>query len=92
MRRLGSSFVRMLAVTTAVVGGLAVPAFASYPGGVGRIAFGIAGAEGNGNLHSVLPNGRGLPRLTKADGSDQHLLHGAGKQYVPAWQPLTWWQ
>ena len=43
MRRLRSSFVRILAMTAAVVGAVTVPAFGSYPGGVGRIAFGIAG-------------------------------------------------
>jgi len=53
-----------LAMTAGVIGVAAQSADATYPGGVGRIAFGMAGPEGNGNLYSVLPNGRGLRRLT----------------------------
>jgi hypothetical protein len=55
-----------------VIESVAVPAHATYPGAVGRIAFGMAGPNGNGNISSVLPNGRGLRRLT--DDSSDDLL------------------
>jgi Tol biopolymer transport system component len=43
---------------------------ASYPGAVGRIAFGIAGPDGNGNIYSARPDGRGLRRLTDDSAND----------------------
>lgn len=49
-------------MTASILGIVAHPASATYPGAVGRVAFAIAGPEGNGNIHTTLPDGRDLKR------------------------------
>jgi hypothetical protein len=39
-------------------------AYASYPGGDRRLAFGMVDPSGNPDVYSVLPDGHGLRRLT----------------------------
>jgi TolB protein len=45
------------------------PAAASYPGHIGRLAFGVE-ADGNMDIYSVLPTGTSLHRLTDYPGFD----------------------
>jgi hypothetical protein len=42
----------------------------AHAGKVGRIAFGIKASDGNTDVYSVLPDGSGLTRLTKAGSFD----------------------
>lgn len=63
----------ILVLTTglaALAAAAVVPAHATYPGKVGRIAFGIRGSDGNTDVHSILPDGSGLTRLTTAASFD----------------------
>lgn len=60
----------MLAATAAsVVGLIAFPAQASYPGLNGRVAFGMSDSTGR-HIYSVLPNGAGLRQLTSGPYKD----------------------
>src|SRR5918998_1906208 len=52
------------------------PAQATYPGAVGRIAFGISEA-GNVDVHSIRPDGTGLRRLTDHPGFDACAAYDA---------------
>lgn len=50
--------------------GAAFPAHATYPGGVGRIAFPSSGTGGNIDVYTALPSGGDQRRLTDAKGFD----------------------
>jgi Tol biopolymer transport system component len=70
MRRITPRLAGILAVTASILAIVAQPAGATYPGAVGRVAFAIAGPEGNGNIYTTLPNGRDLQRLTNDPSAD----------------------
>jgi hypothetical protein len=60
------------AVTAALVamaaGALVSPARATYPGDVGRLAFGMRDSSNNPQIYTARPNGAGLHQLTTGDG------------------------
>src|SRR3984957_12582969 len=70
MRRLTPTLAGVLAASAVLLGVVVETAGATYPGAAGRIAFGMAGPQGNGNIYSVLPNGHGLRRLTDDPSND----------------------
>jgi TolB protein len=70
MRRIKPTLAGLLAVTASILGIIAQPASATYPGAVGRIAFAIAGPEGGGNIYTTLPDGHDLQRLTRDPSND----------------------
>src|ERR1700722_2543841 len=76
MRRLTPTLAGVLALSAVLLGVVVETAGATYPGAVGRIAFGMAGPQGNGNIYSVLPNGHGLRRLTDDPSSAAYSPHG----------------
>src|SRR5918998_3782178 len=57
------------------------PAQATYPGAVGRIAFGISEA-GNVDVHSIRPDGTGLRQLTDHPGFDACAAYDASGQRI----------
>ena len=73
------------AITLAAATLTATGAHASYPGANGRLAFGLAStATGQSDVYSILPNGRGLRRLTTYDGQD------ACATYSPDGHSIAW--
>jgi Tol biopolymer transport system component len=87
----GGKMKNKLAITTALVGVVALaallaftgPAQATYPGANGRLAFGMT-VDGNTDVYSVLPNGENLRRLTTNPGFDACPAYSAdGRQ-------ITW--
>jgi hypothetical protein len=57
----------LLAVALA---GAVVPAHATYPGGIGRIAFPSSGTGGNVDVYTAFASGADQRRLTDAKGFD----------------------
>lgn len=80
MSRKRPLLVSILAVLS--IGALAVgPVSATYPGDVGRLAFGMRGPDGNVDIYTALPNGRNLKRLTTDAGFDACAAYSPdGKQ------------
>jgi Tol biopolymer transport system component len=65
---------RSIALAIAAASALATvaisPATATFPGDVGRLAFGVTGAGGNVDIWTALPNGHDLRRLTTSSAFD----------------------
>ena len=63
---------KRITLFVAIAVSVAVPtaALATYPGKVGRIAFGVIAADGNTDVYSVMPDGSGQKRLTTAKSFD----------------------
>jgi len=83
MRRTTISTAAALTLAAATL--TATGAHASYPGANGRLAFGLANtATGQSDVYSILPNGRGLRRLTTYEGQD------ACATYSPDGHSIAW--
>ncbi len=80
MRRITPPLAGPLAVMAAILAIVAQPASATYPGAVGRVAFAIAGPDGNGNIYTTLPNGHDLQRLTRDTYNDLCPYSANGRQ------------
>ena len=63
------SFVAAAVIAVLTCGTLVRPAHATYPGDVGRLAFGM-NVGGNFNIYTVLQNGHDLRQLTTGPGFD----------------------
>jgi Tol biopolymer transport system component len=75
--------------TLAAIGGAAVlvatisaPAWATYPGDDGRLAFGQTDATGNVDVYTVLPNGHQLTRLTTDSAFDSCPAYSADGRWI----------
>lgn len=70
-------------VVALLLSGLALSTVsATYPGDVGRLAFAIFGADGNVDIHSVLPNGHADRLLTTDPGFDACPAYSADGQQI----------
>ena len=64
------SFIAAAVVAAVTCGILVRPAHATYPGDVGRLAFGMSVNGGSPGIYTVLPNGHDLRQLTTGTGFD----------------------
>ena len=64
------SFIAAAVVAAVTCGILVRPAHATYPGDVGRLAFGMSVNGGAPGIYTVLPNGHDLRQLTTGTGFD----------------------
>ncbi len=66
------------------------PAWATYPGEDGRLAFGVIRPDGNQDIYSVEPNGDGFRRLTTSPRVDICPAYSAnGKSIAYCAGPIT---
>jgi TolB protein len=71
-----------IAGAVALGGALVAPAAATYPGAVGRLAFAMAGPDGNIDIYTALPNGANVKRLTTDPGFDACAAYSADGQHI----------
>jgi TolB protein len=77
---------RSIAFAIAATAALAItsiaPAVATFPGDVGRIAFGVTGSGGNVDIWTALPNGHDLRQLTTSPAFDSCPAYSADGSHI----------